>query len=84
MDHLDFRGALADLGWTIYGSGARLGISPRHARRLASGDIRVTETIKRLLEAHLELKALYEQRNNSWASKWRDPSNPCVSPPSPS
>lgn len=76
MDHLDFRGALADLGWTIVGSGARLGISPRHAQRLASGNIRVTLTIQRLLEAHLELKALYEQRNNSWASKWREATPP--------
>jgi hypothetical protein len=76
VDHLDFRGALADLGWTIVGSGARLGISPRHAQRLASGNIRVTLTIQRLLEAHLELKALYEQRNNSWSSKWREATPP--------
>lgn len=69
-----FRACLATLGWTIVGSGARLGISRRHAQRLAVGSVHLTETIRRLLAAHLELKELYEQRGKAWATQgWREP-----------
>ena len=73
-DAVYFRAALAPLGWSIVGSGARLGICRRHAQRLAAGSVGLTETIKRLLAANLELKELYEQRGRAWATQgWREP-----------